>query len=309
MIIEAHGRGRAGRAWRAIAASTSACAAGGLVGADDVVRATEHDVRAPAPRPAHLDGETLTDEHSIRATAPSWHQSLRMTRYRDLEHRSRASGTLARHVRALVVSLSPYTRDVAGDRGGRLGAQIRVPPVALRPVRSMCLDVPSGRWHSRNSIGATERVASDSSWRDSVPLTAGTVDRPRTICDDDRRRARRCVAMDVVLLAAPRSSGRRRGRGARLVVRRRRRSGGVVCCRPKVSAMRLLLRGTDVVGLPVVTLGGDDIGEVRDVLLRRSGRSHPRLHVEQAGRFAGRMRRCSTGNRPRARASGSDGPS
>ena len=30
--------------------------------------------------------------------------------------------------------------------------------------------------------------------------------------------------------------------------------------------MKLLLRGTDIVGLPVVTLGGEDIAEVRDVL-------------------------------------------
>ena len=37
------------------------------------------------------------------------------------------------------------------------------------------------------------------------------------------------------------------------------------CCRPEVPAMRLLLRGTDLVGLPVVTLAGDDIAEVRDV--------------------------------------------
>ena len=30
--------------------------------------------------------------------------------------------------------------------------------------------------------------------------------------------------------------------------------------------MKALLRGTDIVGLPVVTLGGDDLADVRDVV-------------------------------------------
>ena len=51
--------------------------------------------------------ETVTDEHSVRATALSWHESLQIVRCQGPEHHSRASRMLARHVRALVVSPSP----------------------------------------------------------------------------------------------------------------------------------------------------------------------------------------------------------
>jgi uncharacterized protein YrrD len=54
--------------------------------------------------------------------------------------------------------------------------------------------------------------------------------------------------------------------------------------------MRLLLRGTDVVGLPVVTLAGDDIGEVRDVLYDAQAGRILGFTLNKRGRFAGRMK-------------------
>ena len=53
--------------------------------------------------------------------------------------------------------------------------------------------------------------------------------------------------------------------------------------------MKLLLRGTDLVGLPVVTLAGDDIAEVRDVLFDADAGRVVGFTLNKRGRFAGRM--------------------
>ena len=51
--------------------------------------------------------------------------------------------------------------------------------------------------------------------------------------------------------------------------------------------MNLLLRGTDLVGLPVVTLAGDDIAEVRDVLFDADAGRVVGFTLNKRGRFAG----------------------
>ena len=58
--------------------------------------------------------------------------------------------------------------------------------------------------------------------------------------------------------------------------------------------MKLLLRGTDLVGLPVVTLAGDDIAEVRDVLFDADAGRVVGFTLNKRGRFAGRMREVLT---------------
>jgi uncharacterized protein YrrD len=54
--------------------------------------------------------------------------------------------------------------------------------------------------------------------------------------------------------------------------------------------MRLLLRGTEIVGLPVVTLAGDDIAEVRDVLFDAQSGHVLGFTLNKRGRLAGRMK-------------------
>jgi uncharacterized protein YrrD len=54
--------------------------------------------------------------------------------------------------------------------------------------------------------------------------------------------------------------------------------------------MKLLLRGTDLVGLPVVTLAGDDIAEVRDVLFDPQSGHVLGFTLNKRGRLAGRMK-------------------
>jgi uncharacterized protein YrrD len=50
-----------------------------------------------------------------------------------------------------------------------------------------------------------------------------------------------------------------------------------------------LLRGADLVGVPVVTLSGDDIGEVRDVLFDAAQGVLLGFTLNKRGRFRGRM--------------------
>lgn len=54
--------------------------------------------------------------------------------------------------------------------------------------------------------------------------------------------------------------------------------------------MKELLRGTDLVGLPVVTLGGDDIAEVRDVLFDGDAGQVLGFTLNERGRLAGRLK-------------------
>ncbi|MET0144640.1 MAG: PRC-barrel domain-containing protein [Ilumatobacteraceae bacterium] len=54
--------------------------------------------------------------------------------------------------------------------------------------------------------------------------------------------------------------------------------------------MKLLLRGTDVVGLPVVTIGGDDVAEVRDVMFDATGGHVLGFTLNKRGRFSGRLK-------------------
>ena len=54
--------------------------------------------------------------------------------------------------------------------------------------------------------------------------------------------------------------------------------------------MKLLLRGTDIVGLPVVTVAGDDIAEVRDVLFDPQAGRVLGFTLNKRGRLAGRMK-------------------
>ena len=54
--------------------------------------------------------------------------------------------------------------------------------------------------------------------------------------------------------------------------------------------MNVLLRGTDLIGLPVVTLAGDDIAEVRDVLFDGGAGQVLGFTLNKRGRFAGRMK-------------------
>jgi uncharacterized protein YrrD len=58
--------------------------------------------------------------------------------------------------------------------------------------------------------------------------------------------------------------------------------------------MKLLLRGTDLVGLPVVTLAGDDIAEVRDVLFDPQSGHVLGFTLNKRGRLAGRMKEVLT---------------
>jgi uncharacterized protein YrrD len=64
--------------------------------------------------------------------------------------------------------------------------------------------------------------------------------------------------------------------------------------------MRLLLRGTDIVGLPVVTLAGDDIAEVRDVLFDAQSGHVLGFTLNKRGRLAGRMKEVLTREQVRA---------
>jgi sporulation protein YlmC with PRC-barrel domain len=50
-----------------------------------------------------------------------------------------------------------------------------------------------------------------------------------------------------------------------------------------------LLRGSDLMGLPVVTMSGDDIGEVRDVLFDATRGVLLGFTLNKRGRFRGRM--------------------
>lgn len=61
--------------------------------------------------------------------------------------------------------------------------------------------------------------------------------------------------------------------------------------------MKELLRGTDLVGLPVVTLGGDDIAEVRDVLFDGDAGQVLGFTLNKRGRLAGRLKENCLGNR------------
>ena len=53
--------------------------------------------------------------------------------------------------------------------------------------------------------------------------------------------------------------------------------------------MKLLLRGTDIVGLPIVTLGGEDIAEVRDVMFDADAGHVLGFTLNKRGRFSGRL--------------------
>jgi sporulation protein YlmC with PRC-barrel domain len=53
--------------------------------------------------------------------------------------------------------------------------------------------------------------------------------------------------------------------------------------------MKLLLRGTDIVGLPIVTFGGEDIAEVRDVLFDAVAGNVLGFTLNKRGRFSGRL--------------------
>lgn len=54
--------------------------------------------------------------------------------------------------------------------------------------------------------------------------------------------------------------------------------------------MKALLRGTDLVGLPVVTLAGDDIADVRDVLFDADAGQVLGFTLNKRGRLKGRMK-------------------
>lgn len=54
--------------------------------------------------------------------------------------------------------------------------------------------------------------------------------------------------------------------------------------------MKALLRGTDLVGLPIVTLGGEDIGEVRDVLFEGGAGQLVGFTLNKRGLLKGRMK-------------------
>jgi uncharacterized protein YrrD len=58
--------------------------------------------------------------------------------------------------------------------------------------------------------------------------------------------------------------------------------------------MKVLLRGTDLVGLPVVTLAGEDIAEVRDVLFDPQSGQVLGFTLNKRGRLAGRMKEVLT---------------
>jgi uncharacterized protein YrrD len=54
--------------------------------------------------------------------------------------------------------------------------------------------------------------------------------------------------------------------------------------------VKALIRGTDLVGLPVVTLSGDDIAEVRDVVFDAKAGQVVGFSLNKRGRFSGRMK-------------------
>lgn len=54
--------------------------------------------------------------------------------------------------------------------------------------------------------------------------------------------------------------------------------------------MKLLMRGTDLVGLPVVTLDGDDIAEVRDVLFDGEHGAVHGFTLNKRGLLSGRLK-------------------
>jgi uncharacterized protein YrrD len=54
--------------------------------------------------------------------------------------------------------------------------------------------------------------------------------------------------------------------------------------------MKPLVRGSDLVGLPVVTMAGDDIAEVRDVLFSPGAGALLGFTLNKRGRLAGRMK-------------------
>jgi uncharacterized protein YrrD len=61
-----------------------------------------------------------------------------------------------------------------------------------------------------------------------------------------------------------------------------------------------LLRGTDLVGLPIVTLAGDDLAEVRDVLYDAEAGRIVGFSLNKRGRLKGRMREVLTSEQVRA---------
>ncbi len=54
--------------------------------------------------------------------------------------------------------------------------------------------------------------------------------------------------------------------------------------------MKALVRGTDLVGLPIVTLAGEDIAEVRDVMFDADAGHVLGFTLNKRGRFAGRLK-------------------
>lgn len=54
--------------------------------------------------------------------------------------------------------------------------------------------------------------------------------------------------------------------------------------------MKGLLRGSDLIGLPVVTMAGDDVAEVRDVLFDSTAGHVLGFRLNKRGRLAGRMK-------------------
>ena len=58
--------------------------------------------------------------------------------------------------------------------------------------------------------------------------------------------------------------------------------------------MKELVRGTDLVGLPIVTLAGDDVAEVRDVLFDSSAGHIVGFSLNKRGRLKGRLKEVLT---------------
>jgi len=54
--------------------------------------------------------------------------------------------------------------------------------------------------------------------------------------------------------------------------------------------MKALLRGTDLVGLPVVTMAGEDVAEVRDVVFDANAGYVVGFNLNKRGRLSGRMK-------------------
>ena len=80
---------------------------------------------------------------------------------------------------------------------------------------------------------------------------------------------------------------RRIGVGEASPIRRRRG-------REAEEAMKELVRGTDLVGLPIVTLAGDDIAEVRDVMFDGDAGHIVGFTLNKRGRLTGRMKEVLT---------------